>query len=352
MVTMTDKLPRSDRLPDWRQIMAHARSDIQELAASVGIDGNALLDQLPEPGCLLKGNQVPVISRRDKGVCSVLFHLNQTRHGSTWPLLWFHTFRHGEMTCTFNGLRWWLSQSRPLTVLPHRSPIIARRSHVINDYERIRRQRIFQALYAAYTNAPPATTNTPLLYKRLGNALNDSLLQRLTLRVIGWRGEEVVAAPIYHPVHGLVGFQCISQTSGQKRVHLRGEGMMRGSAVLIAAATDLPALHPVGICEGLITGLSLATVWPGTLYVALCAGNLAAVRQSISAPAVFFHDQDIWKPQVGNVGLIKATAAARPGDRLIGPVFSKESLARRPTDFNDLLQLEGLSTLMQQVHRR
>src|SRR5690554_3110379 len=166
MVTMTDKLPRSDRLPDWRQIMAHARSDIQELAASVGIDGNALLDQLPEPGCLLKGNQVPVISRRDKGVCSVLFHLNQTRHGSTWPLLWFHTFRHGEMTCTFNGLRWWLNQSKPPMSPPHRPPLLARRSQALNNYEQSRRQQLFKALYTAYTNAPSAGMSTPLLHKR------------------------------------------------------------------------------------------------------------------------------------------------------------------------------------------
>lgn len=78
-------------------------------------------------------------------------------------------------------------------------------------------------------------------------------------------------------------------------------------------------------------------------------GQAEAVRQPIAEPVVFFCDEDIWKPHVGNVGRNKALGAMQLGDVLHGPGFHPLSLASQPTDYNDLLWLEGVEALGQQV---
>lgn len=87
-------------------ILENAHSDICVHAERAGIDGERLLANLPEPGSLLTGSRVPVLSNRDRGRASVLFHLNHTRNGTAWPFLQFQSFRHGGIRKQFNGLTW------------------------------------------------------------------------------------------------------------------------------------------------------------------------------------------------------------------------------------------------------
>lgn len=106
---------------------------------------------------------------------------------------------------------------------------------------------------------------------------------------------------------------------------------------------------PTGMCEGLATGLSVALVWPGQIRVALDAGNLVAVRQDIYGPVTLFADNDQWSNTGINTGITKARQAATLIDKVIIPAFSAASLCHKPTDFNDLLQLEGLNALKKSV---
>jgi hypothetical protein len=52
---------------------------------------------------------------------------------------------------------------------------------------------------------------------------------------------------------------------------------------------------------------------------------------------------------VGNVGKTAASRALVAGDSLCIPQFRQKSLVYKPTDFNDLLMLEGIRALLKQV---
>ena len=124
--------------------------------------------------------------------------------------------------------------------------------------------------------------------------------------------------------------------------------MLKGSYIEILPQKGSPPKSPA-LCEGLATGLSIALVWAGPVYVALSANNLEAVRHNLTGPVTIFSDNDAWKPEVGNVGETAARRALHSGDNLISPKFEQQSLQYQPTDFNDLLMLEGIHALVKQV---
>jgi hypothetical protein len=47
----------------------------------------------------------------------------------------------------------------------------------------------------------------------------------------------------------------------------------------------------------------------------------------------------------GNVGIVSAHKALKYGDSLFCPEFTAASCEYKPTDFNDLLMLEGVAVL-------
>ncbi|MBW2022329.1 MAG: toprim domain-containing protein [Deltaproteobacteria bacterium] len=103
--------------------------------------------------------------------------------------------------------------------------------------------------------------------------------------------------------------------------------------------------EPIYIAEGYATGASIheAIGGTGTVIVAFNAGNLLPVAKAIRkatphARITICADNDQFTP--GNPGLTKATEAAKTiGAKLAIPRFQDTST--RPTDFNDLHQLEG-----------
>ena len=104
--------------------------------------------------------------------------------------------------------------------------------------------------------------------------------------------------------------------------------------------------EPIYIAEGYATGVSIyeAIEGQGTVVVAFFAGNIKPVAKVIreanpSAKIIICADNDAWT--AGNPGLTKATEAAKAiGALLAAPSFRDTS--KKPTDFNDLHQLEGL----------
>lgn len=332
---------------DWQQILNDHYDEFCYLAQEVGIDGAALYQRLPASGQLLMGNAVPVITPSYRGKCSVLFYINYDSQGGSWPYIRFMSFKHGGVQRVFNGSR--LNKARPFVpvddqCLTKRPAAQIKPQFQVNDNWR---KQQFWASSQQYYSAKEIN-DIPWLNQRLQRKCNPILLRRAGLRMTQ-HGE--LLAPISHPNQGLVGYHKITpQRDNQKRHAIYRAGLLKGAAIVINPNPLTPS-SAIGLCEGLITGLSLALVWPGSIYVALTAGNLAAVRGSLSdkSAVTIFADNDCWKPQVGNTGVSKAYAAAQPSDKICVPQFSQMSQLTQPTDFNDLLVAEGIAELRRQV---
>jgi hypothetical protein len=334
------------------QILQDASDHICSLAEDVGIDGSRLLHQLPMNGEMLKGKSVPVLETKYRSTCSALLYINHTRWGS-WPFMRLHTFKHGGVERRFNGLQWARSRfSNGNDTLGRKSTS----SHDIGfrsksrqvDEDRLRATRHL-ALSQKHQRAAAIHTNHTWIKKRLCNLASQPLLDRLQIRCLG---DQQLLVPFGNHIAGTVGYhQITSQPShDEKRHFVYKSGQLTGSYIYIKpTAGKRTADRPVLICEGLATGLSLALVWPGEIRIALCANNLRAVRNNTHQPVIFCHDEDKWKPTSGNTGRIMAQAAMHLNDRLIAPQFLCSALLSQPTDFNDLLRLEGVATLRRQL---
>ena len=148
-----------------------------------------------------------------------------------------------------------------------------------------------------------------------------------------------------HDVDGEVHSLQFIGADGGKRF-LTG-GKIAGCFFTLADDSDSPLV----ICEGYATG---ASIREATGYAVVCAmncGNLLAVSKALrekfpTRDIIIGADNDQLTP--GNPGLAKATESAKAiGARLAVPQFSDTTT--KPTDFNDLHQLEGLTTMKTQI---
>ncbi|MGL4517374.1 MAG: toprim domain-containing protein [Shewanella sp.] len=327
------------------QILQRYASAFIATAAEAGIDGAALLERLPPSGTLLTGRRVPVIAPRYRGTCSVLFYINPFAQGGSWPYAQFQTFKDGGITTTFHGLQLWRSacQVAPVksVVIGHAQPQSAA---MADDDWRLSKVK---NLLAHYYRAKILQADHPWLQRRLLGMANDSLLLRVDGRCTA---HNQMLFGLSHSDRGLVGYHQITPTrvGDEKRHYIQAAGLLTGSAVRIRPHR-FGNTSPIALCEGLITGLTIALCWSGPVVVALCANNLAAVRATLPEPVCFFADNDQWKPEVGNVGIKAARQAARPGDRVVWPLFPAEFHHLKPTDYNDVLTLLGQDPLARQI---
>lgn len=138
----------------------------------------------------------------------------------------------------------------------------------------------------------------------------------------------------------LCGLQRISADGTKKFVAGQKFG---GTYALIGDATDARQY----LCEGYATGVSIHLATGCQVIVAFSAGNLKAVAQSFQGyPIIVCADNDAWTD--GNPGVKAAEAAAKIlGTRVVIPQF--KDTGSRPTDFNDLHQLETLEEVGRQL---
>ena len=105
--------------------------------------------------------------------------------------------------------------------------------------------------------------------------------------------------------------------------------------------------------EGYATGASIHEATGHAVVIAFDASNLLTVVNAIRAKypemkIIIAADDDKWIK--GNPGLTKATAAAREVGALLAiPLFREDRT--KPTDFNDLQQLEGLQAVKRFIDR-
>lgn len=108
---------------------------------------------------------------------------------------------------------------------------------------------------------------------------------------------------------------------------------------------------PLVVCEGYATGASVCEATGLATVAALNCGNLLAVSKALRTKypqreIIIAADNDVWTKS--NPGMVMATEAAKTvRARLAVPEFTDTKT--KPTDFNDLHQLEGLNTVKTQI---
>jgi hypothetical protein len=341
-------------LTDGIRLIGEAYSVLAKEARDCGIDWDSLQSRMPGDGVFLKGGQVPVLDRRDRGRCAFVWHLWADSAGNKWPLLIFMTFHHGGIQRVFYGYRWAreayakriVAANISIKPLPRLCPRPIGHDAANDDSWRLDCYLRHTRLWNGAGKALPANR---MLAARLGELTGPELLDRLDLRARRENGGDVLMVKLLNHDEGRTGYQILHATPQKNRkqtVVIRRSGLKRGSMVCVRAKVGHEH-WPVAICEGVFTGLSVAAYWPGPVAVALDAGNLKPVRNNIERACVFFADNDSWGEQ--NTGLIAAQQAMRSGDRLVIPLFAETTGSSRPSDFNDLLQHEGSAALARQV---
>lgn len=116
------------------------------------------------------------------------------------------------------------------------------------------------------------------------------------------------------------------------------------------------------ICEGYSTGVSIRMAIEKPVVCALSANNLTATAHAIRrvyphAKLTICADNDQWidqsKPNKKNTGIVYALQAAKAVTaRVIYPNFTEYLLTNKPTDFNDLLILGGVSAIQKQFNNQ
>ena len=109
------------------------------------------------------------------------------------------------------------------------------------------------------------------------------------------------------------------------------------------------------ICEGFATAASIAEATGYKVIVSFDAGNLLPVAQRIAKSKkpeqtiIIAADNDAWGEI--NIGVQKATETAKTVHACLAiPDFSNCDTSQKPTDFNDLHQLAGLSEVARQIN--
>jgi putative DNA primase/helicase len=157
-----------------------------------------------------------------------------------------------------------------------------------------------------------------------------------------WRGALVL--PLREANGELHSLQFIG-ADGSK--HFLSGGRVAGCSFTLADKPD----GALVVCEGYATGVSVHEATALATVCALNCGNLLAVAKSFrekfqGREIIIAADNDAWTD--GNPGLSKAQEAALAvGAKLAVPQF--RDLTTKPTDFNDLHQLQGIDAVKARI---
>jgi len=204
-----------------------------------------------------------------------------------------------------------------------------------------RRAKAAKIAVLIFARAGPADPSHPYLArKRVG--VHGDLRQRGDLLVLPLRD----ADGQLHSLQYIAPDKRLGRDRDRDKDYLAG-GRVAGCCYTVSDRAD----GPLAIAEGYATAASVYEATHCAAVAALHCGNLLAVAQAIRAKCpereiVIAADSDQWTD--GNPGLSKATETARAVNaKLAVPQF--RDTTTKPTDFNDLHQLEGLDKVKEQI---
>lgn len=177
------------------------------------------------------------------------------------------------------------------------------------------------------------------------------------LRIGKWRnGQEALLVPIQNIDGHLVSLQAIFANEnaeiGRDRDYLPG-GQKRGGFFMLGGK-PIGAQPVIAVAEGYSTGASIHMATGHCVAVAFDAGNVPTIARAMrelfpAATLLICADNDQWAKDKKNDGIHYARQAASSANAiLVVPQF--ESLATKPTDFNDLHALEGIEAVREQIN--
>ena len=219
-------------------------------------------------------------------------------------------------------------------------------SKVYKDFEANRQQEIKVTEAAArekcsrwFSTFPRAATH-PYLTRKSVPVLGDVRIFSEELYQ-GW-----LALPLRDTTGTIHSAQFIDDEGHKKYCY---QGRKKGCYFQVS---DVPG-GPILICEGYATGASLATATGWTVICAMDCSNILPVSQEIrkkwpNRTIVIAADNDQFTEE--NPGIAKSNAAAKAIKAVVAhPEFGDESLAAKPTDFNDLHAIDGLPEVRRQI---
>jgi putative DNA primase/helicase len=218
------------------------------------------------------------------------------------------------------------------------------RSEYLNKLEKIKqsREKLQQEEYIA------ASDNAHNLYYSLPAAEYHEYLTKKQIRPFFARQhpDGSLVIPVFSGDDKIQSLQMISSIGA--KLFFPG-GKMKGGFLPIGNGV----YDPVLICEGYATGCTLFSATGYDVYVSFTANNLSNIVQTVknrhpSSKIVLCCDNDQWTKD--NPGLTKGKSAAESiGAYYSFPVFKDDVLSAKPTDFNDLMLIEGIEEVKLQV---
>ena len=157
-------------------------------------------------------------------------------------------------------------------------------------------------------------------------------------------GKDRLVVPIYG-IDGIKSLQFIASNGFKKYL----TGGKKSGGFLKLPGNDATIL----IAEGYATAVSLHMATGYSVFAAFDANNLKSVAAYVrgihkSSTIIICCDNDQWKPESGNPGLDKGREAADSIKALPAvPIF--KDVSTKPTDFNDLMILEGIEAVKVQI---
>lgn len=226
------------------------------------------------------------------------------------------------------------------------------RSQVSQLREDVEKAREASDALKRQTNEQAADLAKKIWGKASEAANNNPYLARKLIKSYGVRestyfGSKSLIVPMMDADGNLCSLQSISGKS--EKMFLKG-GRKQGCYFVIGSDSDR-----VFIAEGFSTAGSIHEATGCKVYVAFDAGNLRHVApiaklQNPKARIILAADNDQWNKDSVNVGLEKARdAASKISADIIIPDFSGIDTLSKPTDFNDLHVLAGLSAARAQL---
>jgi putative DNA primase/helicase len=278
------------------------------------------------------------------------------RSRNAWAILHIDEHPAGEFGCNkrYNGAKfpWSMKGTRGLTpaeraAMKEKAKLRAVQREAEDE---LRHAEAAQRALAIYEAAGPVPDSSyPYLTRK-------NVPSSPKLRIGPWyytdedTGEEILVSdnalivPMMISTTRILSLQAIfpdeREPSGFRKQFMKG-GQVEGTFLGIGTPHDGVIL----ICEGLSTGLSLWQCTSHGVLVAFTSGNLDAVARQVrlrrpETRILICADNDAWGKKGKNPGIEHAQAAAvQSGTLVVFPEFLDNDT--KPTDFNDLHQLEG-----------
>lgn len=264
------------------------------------------------------------------------FRVNGDRERNSWYVLHAGPPAAGAFGCWKRGLKeTWCERNGQLSQAEW-DEVRRRWQEADRDRERVETERQSRARRVAawiLKSAMPAKPTHPYLVRK-GVRVHGDLRQ--------WRGALVL--PLRDSASVLHSLQFIG-ADGTKRF-LAGS-RVSGCFFTLTDNSDKPLV----LAEGYATTASIFEATGFATMAAMNCGNLLAAAETLRAKwpqreIILVADNDAWTP--GNPGVTKAREAALAiHAKVAAPTF--KNTASKPTDFNDLHQLQGLHAVNTQI---